>query len=180
MGYDRDYQSKSDKIKKQAEDLLMLHNEKHQKDIEIKRQELALKQKDMDTVLANQAMQIKLKENIVDQLNQVVKSESPSKQIRSVILELKGQVEAQKKMAFLNENLEEVNTALYERLLTNHPDLTKSEREMCTYIRLGLSTKEIASLKNITENSVNVLKSRLRKKINLTSNHELGPYLLKY
>lgn len=160
-------------IKEQGEALRILEKEKYEK-------EMALKQKDMDTILANQAMQVKLKENMVDQLNKVVKSENPSKEIRSIILELRGQAETQKKLNLLSDNLEEVNAVLYERLLANHPDLTKSEREMCTYIRLGLSAKEIASIKNITENSVTVLKTRLRKKVKLKNNYELDTYLLKY
>lgn len=166
-------EQKNTKIQQQSDKLIQVQKLTHEL-------ELTQKQKDMDTVLANQAMQIKLKENIVEQLNEAVKSENPSKEIRSVILQLKGQAETQKKLSLLSENLEEVNAVLYERLLTNHPDLTKSEREMCAFIRLGLSGKEIASIKNITENSVTVLKTRLRKKLKLNTNYELGAYLLQY
>lgn len=160
-------------IKKQSKDLIYLQNTVHQS-------ELTQKQKDMDTVLAGQAMQIKLKENMLEQLAVATKSNEPSKEIRSIMMDLKGQVEAQKKLNLFGDNMTEVNGVLFERLLAVHPNLTKSERELCAFLRLGLSNKEIASLKSSSDNSVHVLKSRLRAKLDLKSNHELIPYLLQF
>lgn len=160
-------------IKEQADKLIKTQGELHHA-------ELTQKQKDLDTVLASQAMQIQLKENTISQLDAIARSKDYKKEIRSIKTHLLREIETEKRLHFHNENMSQVNAALYERLLEKHPDLTKAEREMCAYLRIGLSTKEIATLRNINENSVNILKTRVRNKLGLESNSELGSYLIKF
>ena len=52
---------------------------------------------------------------------------------------------------------------LHERF----PDLTEQEKRLATLLRLGFSTKELASIMSITPKSVEVCRYRLRKKLNL-------------
>ena len=84
------------------------------------------------------------------------------------------------KQSLINQNLEELNAEFYKRLLEEFPDLTKSERELSAFLKLNLSNKEIASIKNSTENSVNVSKARLRKKLGIATNKDLSAFLLKF
>ncbi|MBU1369683.1 MAG: response regulator [Bacteroidetes bacterium] len=64
-----------------------------------------------------------------------------------------------------------------KRLLRKHPDLTPGEIELCEMTRLGLSTKEVSDLLFITPQSLFVGRSRLRKKLNITSVQNLQTYL---
>lgn len=45
--------------------------------------------------------------------------------------------------------------------------LTMADKKMCAYLKMGLSSKEIAPLLNITVRSVEMSRYRLRKKLNL-------------
>ena len=164
---------KNEKIKQQTSELMELQNMAHET-------ELKNRQRDMDTVLANQAAQIRLIQNVIDKLAEIVKSKEPINDVRSLMIDLKSQADTQSKLNLLNKNLEEVNAVLYERLLAVHPDLTKSERELCAFIRIGLSSKEIAALKSINVNSVNTMKTRLRKKLSLEENAAIGSYLVQF
>ena len=72
-----------------------------------------------------------------------------------------------------------------------HPDFTKklnqialqkltaTELRLCLLLRLGLSSKEIASVLRITPDSVRVARYRLRKKLPLESQDELVNFMLK-
>lgn len=57
------------------------------------------------------------------------------------------------------------------------PDMTANELKLCAFLRLNLSSKEIASLFNISPDSVNKARYRLRKKMDLNSNEDLFVFL---
>lgn len=59
-----------------------------------------------------------------------------------------------------------------------HPELTSNDLRLCAYLRLNLSSKEIAPLLNISPRSVEVKRYRLRKKMNLDHNVNLTNYIL--
>lgn len=60
-----------------------------------------------------------------------------------------------------------------------HSDLTPNDLRLCAYLRLNLSSKEIAPLLNISPRSVEVKRYRLRKKMNLEHNANLTNYILE-
>ncbi len=60
------------------------------------------------------------------------------------------------------------------------PDLTQEELKLCTYIRLNMSSKEIARIKMITIPGVNKSRNRLRKKLGLGPEEDLHNFLLRY
>lgn len=64
------------------------------------------------------------------------------------------------------------------RLLKIHPTLSQSDKRLCCYIRMGLSSKEIAPLINISFRSVEMARYRLRKKLELSSESNLADYLV--
>jgi len=71
--------------------------------------------------------------------------------------------------------------AVHPSFLTNlsfkHPDLTGSEIKLCTYIRLGMSIKDVASVLFQSPDSIKVARSRLRKSLNLDTDQNLEAYL---
>jgi len=60
----------------------------------------------------------------------------------------------------------------YNKLQTKFPDLTPNERRLCAFLRLNMSTKEIAALTRQSVNSINVARTRLRKKLGIDSSDE--------
>lgn len=76
-----------------------------------------------------------------------------------------------------NKNFDIVYSDYTKRLTELHPNLTTSDKRLCCYIRMGLSSKEIAPLINISYKSVEMARYRLRKKINLPANTTLTDYL---
>lgn len=64
-------------------------------------------------------------------------------------------------------------------LLERHPDLTPGDRLICCYLKMGLSSKEIAPLLNISFRSVEMRRYRLRQKLNLEHDDNLIDYIQK-
>jgi len=57
--------------------------------------------------------------------------------------------------------------------------ITMDELKLCAYLKIQLSSKEIARLINITSVAVNKRRNRLRKKIGVSANEDLYEFFLK-
>lgn len=64
-----------------------------------------------------------------------------------------------------------------KRIRALHPGLTPTELRVCCYLRMGLSSKEMAPLFNISYRSVEMTRYRLRKKLDLGREVNLSDYL---
>lgn len=65
------------------------------------------------------------------------------------------------------KNFDIVYNDYLKNLSERFPNLTMADKKMCAYLKMGLSSKEIAPLLNITVRSVEMSRYRLRKKLNL-------------
>jgi DNA-binding CsgD family transcriptional regulator len=74
-------------------------------------------------------------------------------------------------------HFESVHKGFFERLLQKHPTLTQNELKLCAYLRMNLSTKEIAQMLNISPESVTTKRYRLRKKIGLRKEENLVGFI---
>ncbi len=70
-----------------------------------------------------------------------------------------------------------VHSDFVQTLAHAHPDLSPAEAKLSIFLKLGMNTKDIANLLYLTPESVKVARSRLRKKLGLTHNHNLHNYL---
>jgi PAS domain S-box-containing protein len=75
--------------------------------------------------------------------------------------------------------LENLHPGFLGRLQFKHPNLSPKEKKLCAYLRLGLSSKEISGLQNVTSKSVEVARGRLRKKLKLERENRLVYYIDK-
>ena len=66
-----------------------------------------------------------------------------------------------------------------KKLKKKHSELTPNDLRLCAYLRLKLSSTEIAPLLNISPRSVEVKRYRLRKKMSLPHDSNLTNYILE-
>jgi len=90
---------------------------------------------------------------------------------------LKSGVEAPNLLSFYS-NFEKIYPDFSQSLKKTIPNITANELKLCAFLRLNLSSKEISQLLNITPESVNKARYRLRKKIGLSSGDELFSFIL--
>jgi len=67
-----------------------------------------------------------------------------------------------------------------KNLIEAYPSITPTEIKLCSFIRLGMSNKEIAALLNQTPNSIKVSRYRIRKKLGLVRSTNFETYLSKF
>lgn len=75
------------------------------------------------------------------------------------------------------EQFDLVNDNFMKKLSERHPDLSYNERLMCAYLKMSLSTKEIAPLLNISIRGVETMRYRIRKKFGLERDNNLTEYM---
>ncbi|MEA1874658.1 MAG: tetratricopeptide repeat protein [Bacteroidota bacterium] len=73
-----------------------------------------------------------------------------------------------------------VNTNFFEKLETEYPKLTKSDMKVCAYLKINLSTKEIAQIMNVSPAAVHKRFYRLRLKMKLEPNTNLTKLFMSY
>lgn len=71
-----------------------------------------------------------------------------------------------------------LHTGFFKRLRSAYSGLSPRDLKMCAYLRMNLSSKEIATLSNITIRGVEGARYRLRKKMELESDNNLVAFLL--
>lgn len=65
-------------------------------------------------------------------------------------------------------------------MLNKHPNLTQNELKLCAYLRINLSSKEIAQMLNISPESLITKRYRLRKKLDLDTEDNLVKFLSNF
>ena len=73
-------------------------------------------------------------------------------------------------------DLEKVDNSFYKKL-DGETKLSNTERDMCVYLKIGLSNAEIANLFNTSVNTIHVTRSRLRKKLKLERKDNLEKFI---
>jgi DNA-binding CsgD family transcriptional regulator len=77
-------------------------------------------------------------------------------------------------------NFNKVHEQFLKHLVEKYPDLSQGDLKLAAYLRMNLSTKEIAQLLNITHRSVELKRYRLRKKLGLDADTNLSEFMIKY
>ena len=77
------------------------------------------------------------------------------------------------------ERFDSLNINFTNSLNKQYPNLSPAEQKLAIFIKIGLSTKEISAILQNTPASIQVSRSRLRKKLNLTLDDNLATFLSK-
>jgi ligand-binding sensor domain-containing protein/DNA-binding CsgD family transcriptional regulator len=72
-----------------------------------------------------------------------------------------------------------IHSNFLSRLKERFPDLSPNDLKLCAYLKMNLTSKEIAQLMSITIKAVEVSRYRLRKKMHIPSDVPLFDYLIK-
>jgi DNA-binding CsgD family transcriptional regulator len=75
-------------------------------------------------------------------------------------------------------HFDKVHTDFLVVLKNRYPGLTANELKLCAYLRMNLSSKEIAQLMNISIRGVEIGRYRLRKKLGISKDINLFEFLL--
>ena len=69
--------------------------------------------------------------------------------------------------------IDELHQEFFSKLRALFPDLSVYDLRLCAYLKIGLNSKEISDIMKVLPSSINVSRSRLRKKLNLQPDQDL-------
>ncbi|MDD4489717.1 MAG: triple tyrosine motif-containing protein, partial [Paludibacter sp.] len=93
---------------------------------------------------------------------------------------IKENIENENNWKRFEENFDMVYENYLKRLSETYPDLNINDKKLCAYLKMGLSSKDIAPLINASIRSVETNRFRLRKKLNLDREINLSDYLQRF
>lgn len=169
-------------LEKEKSDHLLLEKkmkeQEHLTKLEKKQLQLKIEQRNRKlTVIALQkGNSKKIIENIIQSLSHHPALKN-NKDIKSYIEELKRHFKNDGEKDEFFKHFEEVNPRFIKTLTHNHPSLTSNDIRFICYLYMNLSTKEIASLFNITYAACRKRKERIAAKLNLPSSGEIHSYI---
>lgn len=73
--------------------------------------------------------------------------------------------------------MDELHQAFLKKLKAQFPSLSRNDLRLCIYLKIGISSKEIADILNIQPSSFYISRSRIRKKLELASDEKLYDFL---
>lgn len=77
-------------------------------------------------------------------------------------------------------HFDQVHGDFSSRLKEKYPNLSPQDRRLCAYLRMNMTTKEIANLLNITVRGAEISRYRLRKKLELERETNLAEFILNF
>ena len=161
-------------LDRREKEVVRLENEKLENEIAYKNKELA--NMTMHLVQRGEVL-AKIKETI---LSVVRKHDSGDNSInfRQLVRLIRNAERTDEDWEQFRVHFDHVNEGFFSDLKEQYPDLTPNELKLCAFLRMNLSSKEIAQLMNITIKAVEVGRYRLRKKLKLDPEQNLYEFLL--
>ena len=141
--------------------------------------QLRFKQRDLSDMAMSIGRQRKWARKLVE-INKSLKTltvEEIVANIKQLIEEMESELVLDEKQNLLQEKVEEVGNEFVQQIKDNYPGLSSTELELCTLIRLRLSNKEIARIRNISSESARKARFRLKKKLGLSQEDNLEEIL---
>ena len=149
--------------------LMLVKNEQLTKDVDIKNKELAVST--MNLIKKNELLTL-----IKDDLNKT--SDEGNRSLKSVISTITKNINEEDSWNVFKEAFDTADKDFLKKIKQAHTSLTPNDLRLCAYLRLNLSSKEIAPLLNISVRSVEIKRYRLRKKMDLSHEKGLVEYIL--
>ena len=174
--YSRQRQKLIDKNKRELE-LAQIQNEKEI--IRIKNERLQVEFKSKSKELAASTMSIIKKNELLMAIKEELNAVPDKNSVKPVINIIDKSLAQNNDWEFFREAFNNADSEFLKKIKTLHPTLTPNDLKLCAYLRLNLSSKEIAQLLNISSRSVEIKRYRLRKKLNLLHEENLVNYILK-
>ena len=175
------------KMKLQAEELkhqreilemeLKAENESNIQEYEKHILELELQTKSSE--VAGKSLSIAKQSEMIDNIQNILNSEKDFNKLKSEIKKAIKINEVNKhEWETFETNLNQIHNEFIIKLSKKFPNLTPKDIKLCIYLKMNLSSKEIAPMMNISFRGVELHRYRLRKKLNLTQDENLSKFLL--
>lgn len=172
---------------KEQQRLQEVELQKQKELVQVKQESMQNELQHLNKLLAASTMNLVVKNEFIDS----IKNELTDVKNKGKYPETKQRLENIVKNIDINLGLQEdwkefeyhfnrVHGEFLTRLREQYTNLTPKDHKLCAFLRLNLSTKEIAQLMSISVRGVEIARYRLRKKLDLDTGDSLAQFILDY
>ncbi len=163
-------------VKQSEEEIIRLQHEKLEAD-------MAHKNKEMASVTMHLLQKSELLHKLgeeLEKLTRLISDPGVEREMRKLMGMLQDDSRLDSDWELFAQQFDQVHIDFFRRLREQYPLLTPRDLKLCAYLRLNLSSKEIAPLLNISVRGVEISRYRLRKKLQLDNEANLTDFLMGY
>jgi DNA-binding CsgD family transcriptional regulator len=162
-------------LEKTEKELVKLRNDKLESEIQHKNTELA-------SVAMHLVQKAELLGKIKDEMVRLKKQPDNEKgpaELNKIIRVINEEDKIDEQWEQFTSHFDNVHSGFLAALKAKYPNISPNELKLSAYLRMNLSSKEIAQLMNISVRGVEVSRYRLRKKLQIPTETSLYEFLLK-
>lgn len=175
--------SKRDRLLLQTKDALVQSTEQQKLMIE---EQKKLKEKQMqqeiefkESQLTAMTVQMMQKNELLQELKLRMEEDKTTLQDQGIHKIINKGLNQDKEWSDFNLYFESMNQHFYSRIKEAYPDISPNDLKICALIKLHLSIKEMATILNISPDSVKTARYRLRKKLQLNNEDNLTEFIMQ-
>lgn len=116
----------------------------------------------------------------LEKLNKEIRDQEAKGRIRSLLRMMNQDERLDKDWKQFTHHFDQVHSDFLKRLQEQYPQLTPKDHRLCAYLRMNLSSKEIAPMMNISVRGVEIGRYRLRKKLGLQQEQNLNEFMMRF
>jgi len=177
----------SKKLQEEKEAFLKKEAEATEKQIiKLQTEKLQVELAGKNRELANSAMSLVYKNELLQKLSQeILKLKDGNgkplseEQLRKIQKVIDDGMNDERDWNLFERSFNEAHESFFKKLKANHPDLVPNDLKLCAYLRMNMSSKEMASLLNISLRGVEIRRYRLRKKLDIPHDKNLVEFLME-
>ena len=162
-------------IEHNEKEIVKLQNEKLENEVNFKNKELA-------TSTMHLMQRGKLLAKIKEELIPIVKTENledSPEEFKRILSLINDSERADADWDSFAIHFDHVHSNFLTKLKEKSPSLSGNDLKLCAYLKMNLSSKEIAQLMSVSNKAVEVSRYRLRKKLGVSSDTNLFDYLIE-
>ena len=131
--------------------------------------------------VAGKALAIAKQNEMIDAIIGILDTGEVSNEVKSKVQKtIKSFSHQTKEIEVFESHLNQTHERFIKNLTSDYPQLSPKDIKLCIYLRMNLSTKEIAPLMNITYRGVELHRYRLRKKMGLPNEENLSRFMMNF
>ncbi len=140
---------------------------------------LELELQSKSSQVAGKSLSIAKQSEMIDNIEKILDSESNMARMKADIKKaIKFNAVNKHEWESFESNLSQVHNEFVKNLTTLYPQLTSKDIRLSIYLRMNLSSKEIAPLMNISFRGVELHRYRLRKKLELPAEENISKFMM--
>lgn len=142
---------------------------------------LVLEVENKSRELSNAALNLIRKNEALQGLkDDLLESRNEPRSIQKIVRRIDEHLEADHDWEIFEASFNQVHDDFFKRLMQTYPDLTPGDLRLAAYLKMNLSSKEIAPLLNISIRGVENKRYRLRKKTGLPEDANLTEFMMRF